>query len=437
MRKRQRQPAAQTLSGYDRATAAILALGCVIVPLVFKSSTLDPFREPKEIAFRLTAILTLVAAVFFATARGRRFSELWSNIPKRELIVCGAVLGWTIVTTITSTNRLLSVSSIVTVAATVSLYLTARRLVPSFPMRALDICLLPAIVNAIVIILQEAHIWNPFTFPGRVGGHEQSTAFTGHPNDAGVYLLGATVAAVVAVTVARGTWRVLYALVAMLLLTGILASATRTAMIAFAISMFAFALYRPWKQSLVIFGTILIIAATAFATSALLRRQFQVLIDAARQQRYDRLTSERLMPFLTAISMFRKHPLMGVGPGCFRYHYMDERLALTSELPPNLTRSFPQNFGETHNDHLQIAAETGLPGYLLFIAALVIVALPAFRKLEPHAPVKTAYARSLAIPLVVAFAVVALAQFPLQIAATRMMFLSFAVLATGWSPPDV
>lgn len=436
MRKLQRE-AAQVLSVWDRATAAILALGMVAVAVVYRTSNLDPFREPKETVLRLTAILAVVGAVFFATARGRKFSDLWSNISHRDLVLCGAVIAWTIVTTLTSTNHLLSISSIVTVLTSVALYLTGRRLVPSFSLRALDVCLIPAILNATVIILQEAHVWNPFSFALKGLGHEEATAFVGHPNEVGTYFLAPAVAATVGVIVVRGKRRLVYILIAVLLVSGIVASATRTALIAFAVSLLALALHRPWKQSLMIGAALVVVVASIFAGSKMMRHRFGSLVDAARARRYDKLTSERLVPFLTAIDMFRKHPVVGVGPGCFRYHYMDERLEVINTLPENLTRSWPQNFGETHNDHLQVAAETGLPGYLLFVAALVLLAAPALRKRNDGARIQAAYARALALPLATAFAVVTLAQFPLQIASARLMFLSFAALVRGWSSGDV
>ena len=70
---------------------------------------------------------------------------------------------------------------------------------------------------------------------------------------------------------------------------------------------------------------------------------------------------QRLLPFLTAADMTRDHPLLGVGPGCFKYHYMAYRVAQRDRHPGAWTEGYPMNWGEAHNDHLQVAAETGLP----------------------------------------------------------------------------
>jgi O-antigen ligase len=90
------------------------------------------------------------------------------------------------------------------------------------------------------------------------------------------------------------------------------------------------------------------------------------------------------------------------------------------------------NFGETHNDHLQTAAEAGLPGYALFLAGVAVVAFYGRRRHRPEASAETQVAHALRPPLAVTFFVLCLAQFPLQLAAPRLMFLTFAALSLGW-----
>jgi O-antigen ligase len=145
------------------------------------------------------------------------------------------------------------------------------------------------------------------------------------------------------------------------------------------------------------------------------------------------LFSERLPPFLSALDMFRSHPLLGVGPGTFKYHFMDARMEIDKHYPASWTRGWPMNFGETHNDHLQTAAESGLPGYLLFLAAIGVIGLSARRKrTAAAAPATARFAHAFRAPLAVTFFVLCLAQFPLQIAAPRLMILTLAALSLGW-----
>jgi O-antigen ligase len=144
------------------------------------------------------------------------------------------------------------------------------------------------------------------------------------------------------------------------------------------------------------------------------------------------------VPFLSAIEMVRARPLTGVGPGTFKYHFMLTRLALEKRYPPTWTKGWPMNFGETHNDHLQVAAETGLPGYALFIAAVALLAIPARRRGDGNEPrtAEQTVARAIRTPLAATFFVIAIAQFPLQIAAPRLMFLTLGALAISWDRGD-
>jgi O-antigen ligase len=130
--------------------------------------------------------------------------------------------------------------------------------------------------------------------------------------------------------------------------------------------------------------------------------------------------------------MIRDHPFVGVGPGCFGYHYMPYRLAQKAKYPPEWTRGFPMNWSAVHNDHLQVAAETGILGYILFLASLGLLVRRPTAQPTPHAT----FARALRWPLVSAIVLVSLAQFPLELAAPRLMFLTLGALCVTWNRSD-
>jgi hypothetical protein len=140
---------------------------------------------------------------------------------------------------------------------------------------------------------------------------------------------------------------------------------------------------------------------------------------------YQRLFSERLLPFLAAAEMARDHPIFGVGPGCFRYHYMSYRVALETKYPREWTRGFPMNWGAVHNDHLQVAAETGVIGWLLLLAAIAML-------VRRGPPQEATFASMLRWPLATVIFMVCLAQFPLELAAPRLMVLTLGALCITW-----
>jgi O-antigen ligase len=295
-----------------------------------------------------------------------------------------------------------------------------------------------AFANAIVVTLQERGIWNPFVFPPELTGHAQSVGLLGNSNDVGTLLAGPVVVALVAAAAVRGWQRVLYGTAAAVLFAGIAMSQTRTAMVAVVAGTVVAALLRPWRQAIAVAVLLMIFAAVALRPSTGIRANFTRLAAAARQRDYPVLFSERAVPFLSAIEMVRANPITGVGPGCFKYHFMLTRLTLERRYPASWTRGWPMNFGETHNDHLQVAAETGLPGYALLAAAIALLAIPARRRRDntiPRTPEQTV-GHAIRTPLAATFFVIAIAQFPLELAAPRLMFLTLGAIAISWDRPD-
>src|SRR4051812_49231147 len=97
-------------AGAERAVLAILAAGVVVIPILY-SSGIDVFRLPKELAFRAEAILLLAAAAFWATSARRAWRA------GGPLALAVAIVLWTAITTLVSTNRALSLDSLLTVVA--------------------------------------------------------------------------------------------------------------------------------------------------------------------------------------------------------------------------------------------------------------------------------------------------------------------------------
>jgi O-antigen ligase len=423
---------------YWLSAVMLLGAGIVLIPILYTGGALDAFRLPKEMIFRTEAIALALTGVFAATAPRASWREALAALPRREWFLLGAIAIWSIVTTVTSTNRPLSEASLVTVACALVIYIATRLVAPRLRLAVLFVVFAGALVNAVVVTLQELRIWNPFVFPPEFEGHVQSVGLVGNSNDVGTLLAGPAVVALVVAVAVKGWRRVLYGSAAAMLFTGIAMSQTRTAMIAFCAGVVVAALLRPWRQAVTVAALLFILAAVVLRPSTGIGSNFSRLLPALRQRNYPILFSERLVPFLSAIEMVRARPVTGVGPGTFKYHFMMTRLALEKRYPQAWTRGWPMNFGETHNDHLQVAAETGLPGYALFAGAIALLAIPVRRRTSGSEPrtVEQTVGRAIRTPLAATFFVIAIAQFPLQIAAPRLMFLTLGALAISWDRGD-
>ncbi len=408
----------------QRAILIVIAIGVVLLPMTVVTGGSDAFRLPKELVFRGEAIVLL--ALLILRMRARIPVGRW----RPEFVLAAAIVVWTIVVTATSTNRALSIDSLITVIAAAVIFIATCVALESRSLEAVDVLMIGCCVNAAITVLQELGIWNPVPASE---GHYGSIGLMGNANDVGTFLLVPAVAAVVMAVTSIGKRRWIYLGVAIVLVSGLIASATRTALIAFVVSMIVLAITQT-RRAVIVIGVVLLVVGLAVSSPATtIGRGVRELGDAAIQRDYQRLFSERLLPFLAAAEMARDRPLLGVGPGCFRYHFMAYRVALAKKYPAEWTRGFPMNWGAVHNDHLQVAAEAGVLGSLLFLAALGVLAKrSAGGEMTPRA----AFARTLRWPLVTAIFLVCLAQFPLELAAPRLMFLTLGAICVTWDRTD-
>jgi O-antigen ligase len=427
------------LFGAERAALVVLAAGLLVIPTIVAGG-LDAFRLPKELAFRAEAVALLTVAVFWATSRRRTWTLSW----RPELLIAAAIVSWTLVTVATSTNRQLSVDSSITVVAAAVIFVATCVAAQKTSIVAVDALMVACCANAALVILQELKIWTPFPLTAETTPHYGSVALLGNANDVGMFLVAPAIAAVVLAATASGKRRWVYAGIAVLLAAGIAASATRTALGALVAALIVFAAGHSRRAALASGAILALLTVIVLSPATSIGRGVRELADAAPKRDYERLFSERLLPFLTAIEMTRDHPLLGIGPGCFKYHYMAYRVALENRYPKEWTRGWPANWGEVHNDHLQVAAEAGLPGYALFLAAIAIGGGLTWRRLSGGAPapaegvtLERTFGRALRWPLATVVFVICLAQFPLELAAPRLMIITLAALCLTWDRDDV
>jgi O-antigen ligase len=407
-----------------RAILIVVALGLIVLPMTVVRDGADAFRLPKELLFRAEGIV-LLALLMLRVRVPRMLLVAW----RPEFVLTAAVVLWAVVVTATSTNRALSIDSLTTIVAAAVIFIATCVAAESRSREAVDVLMFACCVNAAITILQELNVWQPVP---ATEGHYGSVGLMGNANDVGTFLVVPAVAAVVMATTSAGKRRWTYLGIAVLLATGMIASATRTALIAFVASTLVLATMQARRAVVVIGVLLLIVGAAVLSPITVIGRSIRELRDAAVQRDYQRLFSERLPPFLAAAEMVRDHPLLGVGPGCFRYHFMNYRIAQAAKYPPEWTRGFPMNWGAVHNDHLQLAAEAGVVGYALFLASLGLLV----RRPSTESAPRAVFAKALRWPLATAIFLVCLAQFPLELAAPRLMFLTLGAICVTWNRTD-
>jgi O-antigen ligase len=429
--------------GCERLIAWLLLAGAALVPVMVITTADDIFRLPKELVLRTVAILGAALAVNCLLLRRIR---LGADERRRLALPAGlaaAGLLWAGIAAIFSSNRALSVDGLVYLSTLLVVVLlsayTFRRGVPPFAVAAA--VFLPALVNGTIALLQASGVWNPWVFGDRYG-RSTYNALLGNVNDVGAYLVPPIVFAFVLATVLRRL-RWLYAAIGAVLLLGLMVTLTLTSIIATGAALAALGVVLARRTGLrarwvaIVAGVLLVLAIAPFTYAPLEKRLVRIARSAASGE-IGKSVSGRFVPFAAAWEMFRSDPFTGVGPGCFKFNYLQYRLHLDYHYPRLLAASGPMrtNFGETHNDHLQVLAESGIPGFLILLAGLVYVARISLRRKKEEPEDRTRIAATLALPLVVGLAANMLAGFPLQLAAPAYTYAILGGACIAWRGSD-
>jgi O-antigen ligase len=272
-----------------------------------------------------------------------------------------------------------------------------------------------------------------FVITRNVIARMSTSGFIGNPNELGGYLVLPLMAALTA-AIAWRRLRWIFAVAALLIAGGIVAAQSVTPVIATAAGVAAMMLL-PGARTMRWVGIaalVVLVAAVSLHPGA--RARMATLATTARSGAILEMTSFRLPAFAIALEMFRERPLVGVGPGVFGARFMSYKRELDVRHPEWI-RVGTQNFGEVHNDHLQLLAESGLPGYLLFLTALVLLGRMSFAR-SPATTERLKFVRSFACPAAAAFAVLALAHVPMQLTSTMVPALFLAALCFAWTESD-
>jgi O-antigen ligase len=405
----------------------ILALVAVaLTPLLYSYRFVDPFRQPKVLLLHGAgiALIGLMAAAALVGAID------WRQLIRRRLpdLIAVSAVAWTIVTGLFAAHRRTAIFALITVAGAAALFVALRWGARRYRTWALLPIVITGAVNAGLAIVQEAKIWNELVPLAVRPTHAGTAALLGNPNDVGSFLVPCLIATLAwMLATRRMPARLLLAAAALLIGTGIVASRTRGAFLGAAAGIAVLAIVRWGRRAAIWMAALAVIAALAAAS-------YKPLLDRAFSTEIEVLLSGRIVPFAAAWQMFKDSPVLGIGPGCFAWGYMDYAAKVYPTLLEYAIAGKQFNFGEVHNDHLQILAETGLIGYLLFLAALVSLAAMSFRSLD--APERTRFARLCGAPLAAGLFALALFQFPLYLAAPLTAFVAVASLAIGWSEDD-
>ena len=426
----------------DPLSLRALRLLCIVavagIPLAMSWTGYESFRIPKELLFRAIGLLAL--ALFTIVAVAPRVRAAVARLG-REAWLGAALVGWTIVSLLASTHRTNGLEALGTLLLGMAIFVAFLVIAERSGLSIVYWTYLPAAANITLFLLQRLAKWSPWGVPTDVP-LLASTSFLGNANDLGMTLLLPVLSAYALLRTERNRRRRMYAIAFAVYGTiGLVFSESVASIGGFAVGLWIllFLEARSWKKALRYSGLFVVAAIVAIAVVPRFRERIRFGMNYVHQGRYNEIVSGRLVPSLVAIEMLRERPLTGYGPGSFRAEYFDHKLLVDQKYRSLLPEKMSEwsetrmlSFGETHDEHLQVASELGLPGYVLFAAILVVIARRTRRRRAQTRP-RGEFGALLALPAVVAFAVSVLAQFPLRLAAPLTTTLFVAAMIVAWT----
>lgn len=424
-------PDAPRASPFENVLLALVAAAVVVTGLAVSPNSFDIFRTPKTVAFQLLALAIFAiagAAMLLSDRVARSF-----RMNRVSLIILLAAVAWTAITSATSLKPILSFTKTFSVFCYAVFFAAAVWTSWKRGAGAVMIVLAPAVWNAVTAFMQSFGKWTMSDLPAELGQRLRTTALIGTANEVGGYLVLPLIAAIAAAA-AWPRLRWLFVTAAVAIGVGVVAAQSITSIAAAGCGVAAMVML-PGARKLrakAAIGLLLFVAAVALHPGS--RARMKVMLSFAAGGQLSEMTSFRLPAYGVAAEMFRARPLVGVGPGVFRALYMPYKLRLDVEHPQWI-RISNQSFGQAHNDHLQLLAETGIPGYLIFLTGLAFLARLTFTRTHDDSP-RTRFATAFALPAVVAFFVLALAHFPMQLTSHMVPAAYLAALCVAWKGLD-
>jgi O-antigen ligase len=417
------------LPAWSRDFTGLIALATTtLLPIVFYPSLNSPFVTPKVALLRAGGITIVGVAALGLIWRGIRLDALRTRDPRVLLPL--AILAWSAITTMASTNPALSVYGLLYVACATAVALGLHRAAGRMRIdRLIGLAAAPALVNVLVLALQSRSIWLIVPLADGLSPRQRYAGLLGNPDYVGSYLVApALLCFAAALSVRRH--RLWYAAAAAAISGGILLTQSIMALVSLITGVLAAVAVHNWRRLLLGLLAVVVVTAGGILAFSPLRARVEMFRSAAAEGDLDRFTSGRTASALAAWEMFRDHPMTGVGVYTYQYQFLPYRLRCDTKYP-NLLRfaSIGANFGEAHTDHLEILAETGIPGYLLFLSVLVYVGSRSFRPRREDR--ESNFGRVIGFPLAAAFFVLTLAQFPIahEAAVTAWIFAAYAAVS--------
>lgn len=351
-----------------------MALLLLLVALVFDPRMGNSFRAPKLWLAELLALVSLLLLTGRLPDVGR--VDFGALVRRPAVLAVGPLFLVAVLSAVGSEAPQAVVGALASFAVGAAALVGWSLGLPRSRLRALlSFLLAPAVILAVLGILQFHDLFRPFDFAGRAETHRMGlTSLAGSSSDLGALLALAVLVGQVEVLRRRGRGRWGMAALVAVILYGLVVTQTLTAVAALGLaSLVLWGLLVPPKRWLLSFGVLTALALTAVVLVTPLRERVVRLGGQLAQGDVNIVLTGRLDGWRAAVKMARAHPVNGVGHGAFEASYAAAKLELVDEGVPFLAGQPRAMFANAHNEILEVAAEWGIPGLLALVWGIWVV----------------------------------------------------------------
>lgn len=430
----------------DNLLSRLIGAGLIIIlialPLIYSSQTQNSFGTPKRAFFQIAvaALLVLFSLQLIVTP-----ARLTSRGTPIDMLLF-AWIAWEAVSSAHSCDRMESMRELIYSASTVAFFFLITRNVGE---RTQALSLIGVIVAMGVLeasygiperlglkLLYESRVKETLSQAEVLTVRGSILGTFGNANQLASYLVLTCPLLLGIISMCRGVRRALLTACLAIVLTCLILIGARGSWIGALTGLSIFIVWggrRNPRAGLRLVGITFMLLALLLAAVVYIKPQIVHELTGRLKGSFASL-NYRLLTWRVSLHMIARHPLLGSGPGTFKLLFLPALAEYLRGFDPLSCWSLTEKMNEPHNEYLQLAVETGLPGLgflLLFCGGTIGAALRNLRKL----PSSTAFFSMALMASLAAVMADAATSISFHVVPTRVAF--WAVAAILLSLPNV
>lgn len=383
---------------FSRVIRAGLIIILIALPLIYSSQTQNSFATPKRVFFQVAVATLLVLFALQMLVAPRRLTS--RGTPLDALLLAWAA--WEAISSACSLDPTESMRELIYSVCLVAFFFIITRNVENRAQALSIIGVIAAmgVVEALygiperigIKLLYESRVKESLSQAEVLVARGSILGTFGNANQLASYLSLACPLLFGAVCICKGLRRAMSIACLATVITCLILIGARGSWIAAAAGLAVFIVChakRSAREVLIAIGITLLVSALLFAAIVSVKPQIAHEL-FGRMKGASASLNYRFLAWRLSLRMIAQRPILGGGPGTFKFLFLPTLAGHLKALDPLSYWNLTEKMNEPHNEYLQLAVETGIPGLcflLLFCGWTIRLALRNVGRLAPSAAI--------------------------------------------------